>query len=85
MVAGLIPLMFASGAGAMSRFSIAVVIVAGMSIGTLFTLFVLPVIYTFLASDRNSAHQPHSVHDHDGSREDEDEDQGTLPLPRAAQ
>lgn len=51
MVAGLIPLMFASGAGAASRFSIAVVIVAGMTIGTLFTLFVLPVIYTFLASD----------------------------------
>jgi multidrug efflux pump len=66
MVAGLIPLMFASGAGAMSRFSIAVVIVAGMSIGTLFTLFVLPVIYTFLASDRNNMRRPHSVHDHDG-------------------
>lgn len=52
MVTGLIPLLMASGAGAASRFSIAVVIVAGMSIGTLFTLFVLPVIYTFLASDR---------------------------------
>jgi multidrug efflux pump len=52
MVAGLIPLLFATGAGAASRFSIAVVIVAGMSIGTLFTLFVLPVIYTVLATDR---------------------------------
>ncbi len=51
MVAGLIPLMFASGAGAASRFSIAVVIIAGMSIGTLFTLFVLPVLYSFIASD----------------------------------
>ncbi|MCP3849068.1 MAG: multidrug efflux RND transporter permease subunit [Gammaproteobacteria bacterium] len=50
MVAGLIPLMFASGAGAESRFSIGVVIVAGLSLGTIFTLFVLPVIYTFLAS-----------------------------------
>jgi multidrug efflux pump len=49
MVAGLIPLLSATGAGAASRFSIAVVIVAGMSIGTLFTLFVLPVIYTILA------------------------------------
>ncbi|CCG07755.1 efflux RND transporter permease subunit [Pararhodospirillum photometricum] len=55
MVCGLIPLLFAGGAGAMSRFSIAVVIVAGMSIGTLFTLFVLPVVYTFLASDRRPA------------------------------
>jgi multidrug efflux pump len=52
MVAGLVPLLYAAGAGAASRFSIAVVIVAGMTIGTLFTLFVLPVIYTFLASDR---------------------------------
>ncbi|MCF8479479.1 MAG: multidrug efflux RND transporter permease subunit [Rhodospirillum sp.] len=85
MVAGLIPLMFATGAGAMSRFSIAVVIVAGMSIGTLFTLFVLPVIYTFLASDRNSASQPHSVHDHDGTGSEKDENQGELPLPRAAE
>ncbi|MBL8709201.1 MAG: efflux RND transporter permease subunit [Rhodospirillaceae bacterium] len=51
MVAGLIPLLFSSGAGAASRHSIAVVIVAGISIGTLFTLFVLPVFYTFLASN----------------------------------
>ncbi len=50
MIAGLIPLLYASGAGAVSRFSIGIVIVAGLSIGTLFTLFVLPVIYTFLAS-----------------------------------
>lgn len=53
MVAGLIPLMFASGAGAASRMSIAIVIIAGMSIGTLFTLFVLPVFYTFLASNHS--------------------------------
>ncbi len=58
MVTGLIPLLLASGAGAASRFSIAVVIVAGMSIGTLFTLFVLPVIYTFLASERGKTAEP---------------------------
>ncbi|TXH34646.1 MAG: multidrug efflux protein [Rhodospirillaceae bacterium] len=57
MVTGLIPLLFATGAGASSRFSMAIVIVAGISIGTLFTLFVLPVIYTFLASD----HRPKDV------------------------
>lgn len=50
MVAGLIPLLFATGAGAVSRFGIGVVIVAGLSIGTLFTLFILPVIYSFIAS-----------------------------------
>ncbi|MGY2574852.1 multidrug efflux RND transporter permease subunit [Vibrio sp. C8] len=49
MIAGLIPLMYATGAGAAQRFSIGVVIVAGLSIGTLFTLFVLPVIYSYLA------------------------------------
>lgn len=49
MIAGLIPLMYASGAGAAQRFSIGIVIVAGLTIGTLFTLFVLPVIYTYLA------------------------------------
>lgn len=50
MIAGLIPLLYASGAGAAQRFSIGVVIVSGLAIGTLFTLFVLPVIYTYLAS-----------------------------------
>ncbi|MFA0083771.1 multidrug efflux RND transporter permease subunit [Vibrio breoganii] len=51
MIAGLIPLMYATGAGAAQRFSIGIVIVAGLAIGTVFTLFVLPVIYSFLASE----------------------------------
>ncbi|PKG39560.1 multidrug efflux RND transporter permease subunit [Psychromonas sp. Urea-02u-13] len=51
MVAGLTPLLFATGAGAVSRFGIGIVIVAGLSIGTLFTLFILPVIYSFIASN----------------------------------
>ena len=51
MIAGLIPLLYAAGAGAVMRFSIGIVIVAGLAIGTLFTLFVLPVIYTFLATE----------------------------------
>jgi multidrug efflux pump len=55
MVVGLVPLLSASGAGAASRFSIGLVIVAGMSIGTLFTLFVLPTVYTYLASDHRPA------------------------------
>ena len=49
MVAGLLPLLFASGSGAVSRFNIGLVIVAGLAIGTLFTLFVLPVIYMYFA------------------------------------
>ncbi len=54
MIAGLIPLLYASGAGAAQRFSIGIVIVAGLAIGTLFTLFVLPVIYTFVASEHKA-------------------------------
>ena len=55
MVTGLIPLLTASGAGAASRFSIGLVVVAGMSIGTLFTLFVLPAVYVVLATDHRAA------------------------------
>ncbi|HLA31086.1 MAG TPA: efflux RND transporter permease subunit, partial [Pseudomonas sp.] len=49
MVFGMVPLILASGAGAVSRFDIGLVIATGMSIGTLFTLFVLPCVYSLLA------------------------------------
>lgn len=49
MVLGAVPLAFASGAGAEARHQIGWVIVGGMSIGTLFTLFVVPVVYLLLA------------------------------------
>jgi multidrug efflux pump len=51
MVVGMVPLLIASGAGAASRYSIGLVIAAGMSIGTLFTLFVTPAVYTYVARD----------------------------------
>ncbi len=51
MVVGMVPLIMASGAGARSRFTIGITIFAGMAIGTLFTLFVTPMVYTFLARD----------------------------------
>ncbi|MBL8643557.1 MAG: efflux RND transporter permease subunit [Rhodospirillaceae bacterium] len=54
MVSGLFPLLFASGAGAASRFSLGLVVVSGMAIGTLFTLFVLPAVYTWLATDHRA-------------------------------
>lgn len=63
MIAGLLPLLFASGAGAVARFNIGIVIVAGLSIGTVFTLFVLPVIYTYLAEK----HEPLLVFDEDNA------------------
>ncbi|PTU76216.1 multidrug efflux RND transporter permease subunit [Pseudomonas mangrovi] len=49
MVFAMIPLILATGAGAVSRFDIGLVIASGMSVGTLFTLFVLPCIYTLVA------------------------------------
>ncbi|MGE3742388.1 MAG: efflux RND transporter permease subunit, partial [Geminicoccaceae bacterium] len=55
MVVGLFPLLAANGAGAASRFAIGLVIVSGMLIGTLFTLFVLPAVYTMLAADHRPA------------------------------
>lgn len=54
MVAGLVPLLFADGAGSASRFSIGIVVVMGMLIGTFFTLFVLPTVYSFVARDHRA-------------------------------
>jgi len=51
MAFGVLPLLFARGAGAASRFGLGAVLVCGMLVGTLFTLFVLPTIYTWLARD----------------------------------
>jgi multidrug efflux pump subunit AcrB len=49
MVCGVLPLLLATGAGAQARISIGIVITFGMTIGTLFTLFVVPLIYTMVA------------------------------------
>ncbi|MDP3559027.1 MAG: efflux RND transporter permease subunit [Legionellaceae bacterium] len=53
MVCGVSPLLLAHGAGAVSRFDIGLVIACGLTVGTLFTLFVVPAIYTYLATDHN--------------------------------
>ncbi len=53
MVAGAIPLATAIGAGAQSRQEIGIVIVGGMTFGTLLTLFVVPTVYTYIARDRS--------------------------------
>ena len=55
MVVAMVPLLIASGAGARSRFDIGIVIAAGMTIGTLFTLFVTPAVYTLIARDHARA------------------------------
>jgi multidrug efflux pump len=52
-VAGHFPLTLVTGAGAAARNSIGLVLVGGMSIGTIFTLFVVPSIYMLLAKDHS--------------------------------
>ena len=57
MVLGVIPLITASGAGAVSRFDMGLVIATGIAIGTLFTLFVVPAVYMLLATDHAKQRQ----------------------------
>ncbi len=59
MVFGVIPLILSVGAGAKARFAMGIVIASGMSVGTLFTLFVVPMFYTYLSS----AHRKHTDDD----------------------
>jgi multidrug efflux pump len=54
MVLGVVPLVIASGAGAAGRFNMGLVIAAGLAIGTLFTLFVVPAFYLLIAADHHA-------------------------------
>jgi hydrophobe/amphiphile efflux-1 (HAE1) family protein len=58
MVIAMVPLIFATGAGAASRFAIGIVIAFGMTIGTLFTLFVTPAVYTYIAREHRYEKAP---------------------------
>jgi multidrug efflux pump len=53
MVLGVLPLVMAKGAGAAGRFNMGLVITTGLTIGTLFTLFVVPAFYMLLAEDHH--------------------------------
>ena len=57
-VLGVLPLVLAFGAGANSRFAIGLMIAAGMTVGTLFTLFVLPTFYLVLGREPVPASVP---------------------------
>ena len=72
MVLGAIPLALASGAGAESRQQIGWVIVGGMSVGTLLTIFVVPTMYLLLARSRK-VHAP--------AKASSESDAGTLGAP----
>ena len=56
MIMAMVPLLIATGPGAVSRFHIGLVVASGLGIGTLFTLFVVPAVYLLLARDHAAAH-----------------------------
>ncbi|MBS0400105.1 MAG: efflux RND transporter permease subunit, partial [Proteobacteria bacterium] len=66
MTLGVLPLLIATGAGAVSRFNLGLVIFSGISIGTLFTLFVVPAVYMVLAADHHLHGAP--VHAREGQK-----------------
>jgi multidrug efflux pump len=53
-VVGHFPLTLVTGAGAVARNSIGIVLVGGMTIGTLFTLFLVPSLYILIAKDHRA-------------------------------
>ncbi len=55
MLMAMVPLLIASGPGAVSRFQIGLVIASGLGIGTLFTLFIVPAFYLLLSAENRSA------------------------------
>ncbi|ABS66306.1 acriflavin resistance protein [Xanthobacter versatilis] len=55
MVLGVLPLIFASGAGAASRFNLGLVIATGLAIGTLFTLYVVPTAYVLMGQTHHAS------------------------------
>ncbi len=57
-IAGNFPLTLVTGAGAAARNSIGIILVAGMSIGTLFTLLVIPSIYVLIAREHGATNPP---------------------------
>ncbi len=57
-VLGHMPLVFVTGPGAEARNSIGIILVAGMAVGTIFTLFVVPALYLLIAAKR---HKPASL------------------------
>jgi multidrug efflux pump len=55
MIVAMVPLLLATGPGAVGRFNIGLVIATGLAIGTLFTLFVVPAVYLVLSSKHSRA------------------------------
>ncbi|TAN08505.1 MAG: multidrug efflux protein [Rhodanobacteraceae bacterium] len=75
MVLGVVPLVLAAGAGAAGRHDMGLVIFTGLSIGTLFTLFVVPAVYLVIGEDHDAARAADA---------DPDADIDGLPPPQPA-
>jgi multidrug efflux pump len=67
-VFGHLPLVLATGPGAAARNSIGMVLVTGMTVGTIFTLFVVPVFYSLIAAEHQPL-EPHTTPDEVGPEE----------------
>ncbi|WP_372721367.1 efflux RND transporter permease subunit [Novipirellula sp.] len=85
---GHLPLVFVTGAGAQARNSIGIVLVAGMAIGTIFTLFVVPALYMLLAAqhrhdDQDQLHTVEPVSLREGFSKDLS-DEKKQPTPNLA-
>jgi multidrug efflux pump len=70
MALGVVPLIIAAGAGAAARYSMGLVIFTGILVGTCFTLFVVPMFYSYIsrkemkAAAEEPADQPHGAEGH---------------------
>ena len=78
-VLGHFPLVLVTGAGAEARNSIGIILVAGMLIGTLFTLFILPSVYLLLAGETESDHAQRSA-DMDSGDNSETNSDALIPV-----
>ena len=84
MVLGALPLALATGAGAESRRQIGWVIVGGMSLGTLLTIFVVPTMYTLLARKHAPGAKKEATIDPDAAHHPARHDAVVIPEPEAA-
>jgi multidrug efflux pump len=67
-VFGHMPLVFVTGPGSEARNSIGIVLVSGMIVGTMFTMFIVPVFYSLIAADHSPALAPAGAREEAGVR-----------------
>ncbi|HYJ04577.1 MAG TPA: efflux RND transporter permease subunit, partial [Chthoniobacterales bacterium] len=83
-VAGHLPLVFVTGAGAKARNSIGLVLVGGMTIGTIFTLFIVPSLYVLIAKTHNEGREDEAAPDVETELAPESSPRHELPEPALA-